>query len=253
MQSEKQIEAAARAICAAKGLNPDCLHQINVFDGKEHFDSEDDRGRRYVIGWRLQEKFARAALEAALSAAEPVACEYGHDNGDGTYSPTYARWPLPPHIKPHGDMPVNLFYAAPPAPSVAVKELPYHCDVCTVPGYGDAPCSPLCDRSALSAQVQDVADVPQSPWPASDWAIGRIKELEAQAAPEGWQLVPTKPTKAMAYAAACAHYGKKRVDQTGIEGISMTVNNIDYNFATAFCKFWKGALSAAPVKQEGGQ
>jgi|GEM_PF-6589266 len=123
MRSEKQIEAAARAICAAKGLNPDCLHQINVFDGKDHFDSEDDRGRRYVIGWRLQEKFARAALEAALSAAEPVACEYEQDNGDGTYSPTYARWPLPPHIKPHGDMPVNLFYAAPPAPSVAVKAI----------------------------------------------------------------------------------------------------------------------------------
>ncbi len=107
-------------------------------------------------------------------------------------------------------------------------------------------------RSALSAQVQDVADMPQSPWPASDWAIGRIKELEAQAIPEGWQLVPKKPTKAMAYAAACTHYGKRRVDQTGIEGISMTVNNIDYNFSTAFLKFWKGALAAAPSKQEGG-
>ncbi len=51
--------------------------------------------------------------------------------------------------------------------------------------------------SALSAQVQDVADMPQSPWPASDWAIGRIKELEAQAVPEGWQLVPEEPTPEM--------------------------------------------------------
>ena len=53
----------------------------------------------------------------------------------------------------------------------------------------------------LSAQVQDVADMPQSPWPASDWAIGRIKELEAQAVPEGWQLVPKEPTQEMCEAA----------------------------------------------------
>ena len=45
---------------------------------------------------------------------------------------------------------VHPLYAAPPSQS----DLPYHCDVCTVPGYGDAPCSPLCDRSALSAQVK---------------------------------------------------------------------------------------------------
>jgi len=25
-------------------------------------------------------------------------------------------------------------------------DLPYHCDVCTTPGYGDAPCSAMCDR-----------------------------------------------------------------------------------------------------------
>ncbi|NTD85461.1 hypothetical protein [Agrobacterium tumefaciens] len=60
-------------------------------------------------------------------------------------------------------------------------------------------------RSALSAQVQDVADMPQSPWPASDWAIGRINELEAQAVREGWKLVPTEPTPEMieAFADAC--------------------------------------------------
>ena len=91
-------------------------------------------------------------------------------------------------------------------------------------GYGANDICARIARDALSAQVQDVA---------------------------GWQLVPIKPTKAMAYAAACEHYGKKRVDQTGIEGISMTVNGIDYNFPTAFRKFWKGALAAAPVKQEG--
>lgn len=65
-----------------------------------------------------------ATMKAALSTdAEPVACEYGHDNGDGTYTPTYGRWPLPSHIKAHPDWPIKFFYAAPPAPSVAVKAL----------------------------------------------------------------------------------------------------------------------------------
>jgi hypothetical protein len=64
--------------------------------------------------------------------------------------------------------------------------------------------------------------------------------------PSGWVLVPRKPTKEMADAAAYAHYGKKRVDETGIEGMSMTVNGIDYNFWRAFQRFWKGALSAVP-------
>lgn len=68
----------------------------------------------------------------------------------------------------------------------------------------------------------------------------------------GWVRVPEKPTPAMAYAAACAHYGKKLVDATGIEGISMTVNGIDYSFPRAFRKFWKGALSALPPAPANG-
>lgn len=117
----------------------------------------------------LSEAEARAALEAALSAAEPVACEYGHDNGDGTDSPTYVRWPLSPHVKPHGDMPVKLFYAAPPAPSVAVKDLPTaiasmerHLTE-AIEEHGASPRFSWLEkdirdiRSALSAQVQDVA------------------------------------------------------------------------------------------------
>lgn len=70
---------------------------------------------------------------------------------------------------------------------------------------------------------------------------------------DGWRLVPEKPTDEMMHSAACAHYGKRRVGLTGIDGISMTVNGIDYNFRTAFKRFWKGALAAAPlaVKPEG--
>lgn len=40
--------------------------------------------------------------------------------------------------------------------SAAEREIPYHCDVCTVPGHGDAPCSPLCDRSAPSVAVKSL-------------------------------------------------------------------------------------------------
>lgn len=33
-------------------------------------------------------------------------------------------------------------------------ELPYHCDVCSSPGYGDAHCSPLCSRSVMAKEKQ---------------------------------------------------------------------------------------------------
>jgi hypothetical protein len=65
---------------------------------------------------------------------------------------------------------------------------------------------------------------------------------------DGWVLVPKQPTKEMAYKAACSHYGVGLVNSAGgIEGISMTVNGIDYNFMRAFRKFWKGALAASPA------
>lgn len=196
--------------------------------------------------------------------------------------------------------------------SAAERELPYHCDVCTVAGHGDAPCSPLCDRSApsvavkalewnpfradtpfgyyhiddqtdrsseelngrppfllsgsrldltrhstleaakaaaqadyearirsaLSAQVQDVADMPQSPWPASDWAIARIKELEGQAVPEGWKLVPVEPTEEMEKAGR-----KEAADCDDTYGSSL--------FSAA--EIYRAMLAAAPAKQEGGE
>ncbi|UHS60567.1 hypothetical protein HRR99_03040 [Agrobacterium vaccinii] len=120
MVTEKMIEAASRSICAVKGLNPDCLHQINVFDGKESFDTEDDRKRRYVLGWRLQEKFARAALEAALSTdAEPVAYSQPVDAKDLRE----AIQLLPSVMRPELSKAIIAALNSPsaPAPSVAVK------------------------------------------------------------------------------------------------------------------------------------
>ncbi|MCZ7488230.1 hypothetical protein [Rhizobium rhizogenes] len=145
------------------------------------------------------EEATKRALEAALSAAEPVGW-FNLPNDVHGYQQVAKE-----HEGKTGTIPL---YAAPPAPSVAVKakpkaddylistleslvedniwsgwaikqaieiirkageELPYHCDVCTVPGYGNAPCSPLCDRAALSAQVQDVAETE---------AIAALKEAE---------------------------------------------------------------------------
>jgi len=41
---------------------------------------------------------------------EPYACEYGQDNGDGTYSVTIKRMPLPSYMQPVKDWPVKMLY-----------------------------------------------------------------------------------------------------------------------------------------------
>lgn len=173
-------------------------------------------------------------------------------------------------------------YAAPPAPSVAVKELQWDDDGGNLKArMGDrewmlnitsdgktwagstrpfvfgrnltwssvpncsmvsleaakAACQADCQAryAALSAQVEDVSEMPQSPWPASDWAIGRIKELEAQAIPEGWQLVPKEPTDEMHNAArdwAVKKYGLG-IGRDGSDGC------------------YRAMLAAAPAKQAG--
>ncbi|OCJ67630.1 hypothetical protein A6U97_02595 [Agrobacterium tumefaciens] len=142
--------------------------------------------------------------------------------------------------------------SSPPAQSVAMKAFETNKEMLTAFGAED-----IREGSRMCFQSDDV-DIWESYYEVPFHALDRIRSsLSAQvqdvAIPEGWQLVPIKPTKDMAYAAACAHYGKKRVDQTGIEGISITVNNIDYNFSVAFRRFWKGALSSAPAKQEDGK
>ncbi len=38
--------------------------------------------------------------------------------------------------------------------AVKSMELPFHCDVCSAPGYGDAPCSPICDRPVPTVAVK---------------------------------------------------------------------------------------------------
>jgi hypothetical protein len=65
--------------------------------------------------------------------------------------------------------------------------------------------------------------------------------------PEGYVLVPIKPTREMAYQAACYFYGKRRVDRSGgIGGIAMTSDGTDHDFWFAFKKFWRAAIANAP-------
>lgn len=56
-------------------------------------------------------------------------------------------------------------------------------------------------------------------------------------------LVPMRIKRDMIEAAAEAHYGK---DCVGARGIDMAVNGVNYNFAEAMRRFWKGAIAAAP-------
>jgi hypothetical protein len=74
-----------------------------------------------------------------------------------------------------------------------------------------------------------------------------LKASAAQVVPPGYVLVPIKPTKEMAYQAACYFYGKRLVDTAGgIDGISMANREGDRSFWFAFKKIWRAALANAP-------
>lgn len=90
------------------------------------------------------------------------------------------------------------------------------------------------------ARVENRAEVDGFIWAANPAPSDHV-------VPTGYVLVPIKPTKEMAYEAACSHYGRKRVERAGgIEGIDMTVDSYNYDFWRAFRKFWRGAIAHAP-------
>ena len=234
------------------------------------------------------------ALEAALSAAEPIRWMWEERRfaESDIWDDMYDDDPPAPHKHVRNIRPL---YAAPPAPSVAVKALEWvehqvsfpcplwsaemsfgvysieeasasdspvyevrlHANkmVAIKDSLSDAKAAAQADyeariRSALSAQVQDVTDMPQSPWPASDWAIGRIEELEAQAIPEGWQLVPKEPTHAMISAMA---ESKAKDDEGEFLCLSELLDFSGENKTHTVLKAaYRAALPAAPAKQEGG-
>lgn len=116
MQIEELVEAAARRMAVADGQNPDKLSH-NSFEW-----------------WRHYVPMARAAIEATLSAAEPVAWQprYKQEVIDhlrtvsenvSEYAMTVFQTKDQAEEYGHGGHDVRALYAAPPAPSVAVKAL----------------------------------------------------------------------------------------------------------------------------------
>ena len=65
------LERVARAICAARGLNPDCLHWN---DGSNEYpnDALMSDGKSGHFGWRHHAKQARAVIEAMREPTEKM-------------------------------------------------------------------------------------------------------------------------------------------------------------------------------------
>ncbi len=156
MQIEELVEAAARRMAVVDGQNPDKLSH-NSFEW-----------------WRHYVPMARAALQTALSAAEPETNNAGSECEPLEKGCTF---------DPNDDPKTENIEAAPPAPSVAVKATPEALEQFTAyfvknyPGPDTIIFDPKWHApkifravvSALSAQVQDVAGVE---------AIDALKEAE---------------------------------------------------------------------------
>lgn len=97
MVTDKMVEKAARRMAVADGQNPDKLSH-NSFEW-----------------WRHYVPMARAALEAALSAAEPVVGEVTHEDICNTHEggPCNCDWSAADEDEPHPDgIAVDRFAAA---------------------------------------------------------------------------------------------------------------------------------------------
>lgn len=128
----------------------------------------------------MQSDAFHAAIAAALSATEPVA--WGNFKSDGTLVGLA-------EIKDERWTGAKPLYAAPPAPSVAVKALQMADETFRDLGWHDKYEATTAALTALSAQVQDVA---------------------------GWKSTPHEPTQEMLAAAM-------RADQDGMSASMKTI------------------------------
>lgn len=77
MATEKQIEAAARAICRTRGFEPDTLHQHTNYDVRQYpvedgfFISLQKIRCPMHFAWRKYIPDAKSALNAAEAATQP--------------------------------------------------------------------------------------------------------------------------------------------------------------------------------------
>lgn len=87
-----------------------------IYEGQ--FDDESPEQATARLHWaRVAIEMARAAqhdhsAQILNMVQKPYACEYGQDNGDGTYSVTIKRMPLPSYMQPVKDWPVKMLYTA---------------------------------------------------------------------------------------------------------------------------------------------
>lgn len=136
----------------------------------------------------------RQVIDIALAAkqAKPVACKFGKNNGDGTYTPTYDYWPLPSYIVPHKDWPVTLFYDA-PQPDIIEQTNP------TPVGW--EVCSPeWCNKHNSCQEAPRIwfesEDGTGQHYHPSVYTTPQPAHTE-QVIPDGWKLVPIEPTYEM--------------------------------------------------------
>lgn len=208
-------------------------------------------------------------IEAALSAAEPVAWLVKRYDLDGVLLDTELSF-VRPTIKSTCRTDMVPLYAAPPAPSVAVKLDSIAHRVHALArmvgtSFFDDVEKDLRELSAtLSAQVQDVAgwhekcgellcliaDLTESDGELfdshdrekinaidADWRNG----CEADVPPTSsgaWQTVPKQPTDDMLDAALAVHETREGEDE---------------EFRAEFKRTYRAMLAAAPAKQEGGE
>lgn len=207
MQIEELVEAAARRMAVADGQNPDKLSH-NSFEW-----------------WRHYVPMARAAIEATLSAAEPVVYVSRKSleqlNAEGSHVAVQTLIHRVPLRSGNG---VPLF-AGPleTTPSVAVKALEW---IVQHPEESNASVWDVA-KNALSAQVQDAA--------AKSLADAYQKYLDASHLYN--ERLAISKTKAL---------GTMRVDEEyrAIDEARRAFDKLAVDIA-------KSALPAAPAKQEG--
>lgn len=164
MQSEELINNVARRIYEDRhaGMN-------NIWNWDDNGLDDEHPGVRAQY-----EGYAKSAI-AALSAAEPVGWQWRHPRATGG---EWMNCPNGPRADKLSQAEYRPVYAAPPAPSVAVKALQMADETFRDLGWHDKYEATTAALASLSGQVQDVA---------------------------GWQLVPIEPTDNMANSGKLAH------------------------------------------------
>lgn len=237
--SDEMVEKAARRMAVADGKNPDKLSH-NSFEW-----------------WRHYVPMARAVLEPALSAAEPVAWQprykqevIDHHKSIGSDLCEYAMTVYPTKEQAqgygYGGYECRALYAEPqPAPSVAVKALEWSDEdngdfiAQSIVGWHHIGLPHLTwNLMTPNGDVQSFNTLKEAKAAAqADYEARVSSALSAQvqdvAGDEEWQTVPKHPTG-------------KMIDAV----VSMVDGDAPHPF---ILNLYRAMLAVAPAKQEGGE